>query len=232
MAKQDRAIRTRRKIMEAAATVFDREGYKAATITEILKTAGVTKGALYFHFPSKEALAYGILEEQQSETATEPQSIRLQELVDNGLVLAHRLGSEPLVRASVRLTLDHQAQGLDRQAPFHAWTDLNLRILEGAKKQGELLPHVVPAQTAELCVAAFAGIQLMSHTMSDYADLPERLSVFLRHILPCVAVPPVLAAIDLMPERGRRLVALSERAEADPPHATVVAPRSPEPVSI
>ncbi|MFD6749883.1 TetR family transcriptional regulator, partial [Streptomyces anthocyanicus] len=59
MAKQDRAIRTRQTILDAAAQVFEKQGYQAATITEILKVAGVTKGALYFHFQSKEELALG-----------------------------------------------------------------------------------------------------------------------------------------------------------------------------
>lgn len=66
MAKQDRAIRTRRAILEAAAIVFEKQGFQAATITDILKMAGVTKGALYFHFQSKEALAHGVLNEQGS----------------------------------------------------------------------------------------------------------------------------------------------------------------------
>ncbi|MFD6414028.1 TetR family transcriptional regulator, partial [Nocardia asteroides] len=51
--KQDRAIRTRRNILEAAAKIFEERGYQAATIAEILGAAGVTKGALYFHFSSK-----------------------------------------------------------------------------------------------------------------------------------------------------------------------------------
>ncbi|WP_435060255.1 TetR family transcriptional regulator [Streptomyces sp. bgisy060] len=67
MARQERAVRTRRTVLEAAAAVFDERGYKAATIADILKRADVTKGALYFHFASKRALAQGILDEQFSQ---------------------------------------------------------------------------------------------------------------------------------------------------------------------
>ncbi len=56
---QDRAILTRQAILTAAAGVFEERGYRAATISEILARAGVTRGALYFHFPSKEDLAEG-----------------------------------------------------------------------------------------------------------------------------------------------------------------------------
>lgn len=55
--KQDRSVRTRQTILSAAARVFEERGYQMATISEILTAAGVTKGALYFHFPSKEDLA-------------------------------------------------------------------------------------------------------------------------------------------------------------------------------
>ncbi|WP_347879795.1 helix-turn-helix domain-containing protein [Streptomyces sp. Tu 2975] len=64
MARQERAVRTRRAILVAAAEVFDEVGYEAATISEILKRSGLTKGALYFHFASKEELAQGVLAEQ------------------------------------------------------------------------------------------------------------------------------------------------------------------------
>ena len=62
MALQERAIRTRRNILVAAADVFADVGYEAATISEILQRANVTKGALYFHFASKEVLADAVSE--------------------------------------------------------------------------------------------------------------------------------------------------------------------------
>ncbi|MFJ7770954.1 ScbR family autoregulator-binding transcription factor [Streptomyces sp. NPDC097107] len=211
MAKQDRAIRTRRTILEAAASVFEKQGYQAATITEILKTAGVTKGALYFHFQSKEDLAAGVLSEQEPGRGVPPQPTKLQELVDVGMLLAYRLRTDPLVRASVRLTLDHQAHGLDRRGPFLHWSEANQRFLDAAGRQGELLPHVNPRATAELYVGAFAGLQMMSQTLSDYEDLAERLSVLQHHLMPSIAMPAVLASLDLAPDRADRI---SETAAA------------------
>lgn len=72
MARQERAVRTRRAILEAAAAVFDERGYEAATIADILARAGVTKGALYFHFCSKQELAQGVLDEQFVEGESRP----------------------------------------------------------------------------------------------------------------------------------------------------------------
>ena len=43
----------REQILDAAARVFAREGYRGATIDAILKEAGFSKGAFYWHFQSK-----------------------------------------------------------------------------------------------------------------------------------------------------------------------------------
>lgn len=211
VAQQDRAIRTRRLILEAAAAVFDARGYEAATIGEILANAGVTKGALYFHFPSKEELALAVLEEQATEAPVIPQASKLQELVDIGMLLAYRLRHDPLVRASVRLTLDQGARGLDRRGPFRSWSQQTLQRLVEAREQGELLPHVVLEETADVLVGSFAGVQLMSQTLSDRADLAFRVSSLLRHIMPGIAVPAVLASLDTAPDRGERLLDEWER---------------------
>ncbi|WP_371652634.1 MULTISPECIES: ScbR family autoregulator-binding transcription factor [unclassified Streptomyces] len=210
MAKQDRAIRTRRAILEAAAIVFEKQGFQAATITDILKMAGVTKGALYFHFQSKEALAHGVLNEQGSGPSLPPQPVKLQELIDSGSVLAHRLRTDHLVRASIRLTLDQQATGLDRSGPFRHWSEVNVEVLTLAQQRGELMPNVVISDTAELYVGAFAGLQMMSQTLSDYQDLSHRHSVLQRHVMSSIAVPSVLAALDFSEDRGARLTAEME----------------------
>ncbi|MEJ8643270.1 TetR family transcriptional regulator [Streptomyces sp. MS1.HAVA.3] len=59
-------MRTRRAILEAAAVVFEERGYGAAKLTDIVTLAHVTKGALYFHFDSKEDLAQAVIDAQVS----------------------------------------------------------------------------------------------------------------------------------------------------------------------
>lgn len=61
---QQRKEQTRAKILGAAVTVFARYGYEAATIDEITAECGISKGALYVHFASKEDLFRTILLEQ------------------------------------------------------------------------------------------------------------------------------------------------------------------------
>lgn len=55
--------RTRSRLLRAAVCVFDRKGYAAASVREIVEMAGVTKPALYYHFGSKERLLTTVLDE-------------------------------------------------------------------------------------------------------------------------------------------------------------------------
>ncbi|MFC4036654.1 ScbR family autoregulator-binding transcription factor [Streptomyces polygonati] len=204
---QERAIETRRNILEAAAKVFDERGFQAATIADVTAEAEVTKGALYFHFPSKEALAEGVLREQDGQFPTPERASRLQQLVDTVMVQAYRLETDCMTRAGVRLTLDQRASNIDRKGPFERWADTCRELLEAGQRQGEVLPHVVPADTAEVLVGAFAGIQAMSQAYSNYADLSARVGALLRHVLPSVAHAPVLVSLDLSERRGEKVSA-------------------------
>ena len=62
MAKQDDGLDTRRRILEAAERQFAVKGYTGAHLQSIAKEVGVQKTALYYYFPSKEALYAAVLE--------------------------------------------------------------------------------------------------------------------------------------------------------------------------
>ncbi|MFD5712983.1 TetR family transcriptional regulator [Streptomyces pharetrae CZA14] len=215
MAEQVRAIRTRRTILSAAAKIFEEHGYQAATISQILKEARTTKGALYFHFMSKEDLAQAVLAEQDHRIMVPPRISKVQEIVDAVMLHAHRLQTDPMVRAGVRLTMDQMAQGLDRSGPFLRWAEVGRQLLQEAQVRGELLPHAVPAETADVIVGSFAGIQSMSQAVCEYRDLPGRVSAMMRHVLPSAVAPSILASLDLSESRGARVYAEAlEAAEA------------------
>jgi AcrR family transcriptional regulator len=54
--KQDRAVETRGEILSAAITFFAQRGIANTTVVQLAKSIGMTPGALYWHFPSKEDL--------------------------------------------------------------------------------------------------------------------------------------------------------------------------------
>lgn len=59
--KQERSARRRERILDAAFTVFSRQGYRQAGVDEVGRQAETSKGGVYFHFPTKEALFLELL---------------------------------------------------------------------------------------------------------------------------------------------------------------------------
>ncbi|MET9608660.1 ScbR family autoregulator-binding transcription factor [Streptomyces sp. NPDC006512] len=200
-------MRTRRVILEAAAAVFDERGFEAATIADILAKAGVTKGALYFHFASKQDLARGILDEQFTEGTVPPREVKLQELFDLGMVLAYRVRHNPLLSAGTRLSLGPDMREIFGGGSVPGWIQVTEDVILQAKAQGELLPHVNTAEAAWALSAGWAGVQIYSQTLTDRADIEYRVSVFYQHFYPSIAVPAVLARLDLGANRGSQVAA-------------------------
>jgi AcrR family transcriptional regulator len=60
--EQRRAVARRERILEAALAVFARRGYRDAAMDEIAVEADTSKGGLYFHFPTKQALFFTLLD--------------------------------------------------------------------------------------------------------------------------------------------------------------------------
>jgi len=64
VAKRRRREQTRGRLVESALSVFARHGYERATVDEIVRDAGYSKGAFYMHFESKEDLFWSMLEQR------------------------------------------------------------------------------------------------------------------------------------------------------------------------
>lgn len=58
---QQRSTETRNHILEAATQLFSKTGYDATGVAEICQAAGVSKGAFYHHFPTKQAVFMELL---------------------------------------------------------------------------------------------------------------------------------------------------------------------------
>lgn len=58
---QHRSEQTRNHILEAATHLFSKSGYDATSVAEICQAAGVSKGAFYHHFSTKQALFISLL---------------------------------------------------------------------------------------------------------------------------------------------------------------------------
>lgn len=191
MARQDRAERTRNAILDAAAAVFDERGFDGASLSEILSKAGVTKGALYFHFSSKEELARALIAEQWAAVSLpmpEKEDVTLQTVIDMSHALAHSMWTNVRVRAGNRLVIEANFASPEAEV-YLRWIDIVHDVLVKAKENGDLRAEWDTRDVANWVSAAFMGVQTQSAVLTGRDDVHHRLAIMWRIALPGL-VPP------------------------------------------
>ncbi|MFG1666834.1 ScbR family autoregulator-binding transcription factor [Streptomyces sp. Y7] len=188
MTKQERAIRTREALRQTAAEIFAREGFVHASLPLISHAAGVSKGALYFHFHSKDHLARVIEEEadarlkrilehaQGREGATS-----LQNVVDATYALMEGIASDAVVRAGFRLGAESaRVSSVDLWGRWRGWVR---SMLVQAESSGELAPGVSRVAVGAVIVIAMAGFEALASKNAEWSA-PERLNWLWELLLP------------------------------------------------
>jgi AcrR family transcriptional regulator len=66
LTREEKKAQTRERLLEAAATVFARRGFAAASLDEVAEEAGLTKGAVYSNFANKEDLVLALMDDRFS----------------------------------------------------------------------------------------------------------------------------------------------------------------------
>lgn len=187
----ERTRRTRRRLLLAAATVFDAQGYRGAALSDILAVAGLTKGALYFHFRSKQALAEALL----------------LEVCDSWMALVDQIGRQgvdPLWRLlletdayTARWMYDPLVRGISRAisepdlrehrlAWLTGWEHATAERLAQAEAAGLLAANVDPVRAARAVVAMASG----NHSLADGPDdLWTRMSESWEGLVPVLTCP-------------------------------------------
>ncbi|WP_407548615.1 TetR family transcriptional regulator [Streptomyces sp. Pv4-95] len=158
---QQRAERTRRRVLQAGAAEFARRGYAATTLTHITRTAGVTMGSITFHFASKRALAdevcaqgHRVTREAVARSAADA-TCALQAVVDITHALVRLLGEDDLVRAASRLG----GEAGERDGWYTAWLPSLHAVSTRADREGTLQAGVDPATVTVLAVSLVAAAE-------------------------------------------------------------------------
>lgn len=195
MAQQDRAIQTRERIVTGAATAFYRVGYADASIATIAETAGVTKGALYFHFNSKEEIARAVIDEQHRrvtvsaaeifQATASPAETMMLMCAD----LAGWLVSDVVVRAGIRLTTGGAIFDPPTRAPYDDWLATFEDLVGRAVGAEEFRQSTDPARLAHFIIPSFTGVQLLSDVLTNMDDLKMRVGELWDVLLAAFAEP-------------------------------------------
>jgi AcrR family transcriptional regulator len=182
-------------LVRSAAELFDRNGFAGATLDEVTRTAGVTKGAFYFHFASKRELG-GAVQAQACAMlrifvgrllVTETHA--LQSLIDITHKLAMWLDTEPVIRASLRTARECGDRGrpfVDFYVELLTTIDTTLRRAAGA---GELQDGVVVDVVSTLVVTFCVGIDVLRWSGTLRGSARAGLSELWGVILPGIVSP-------------------------------------------
>ncbi|MEU6127368.1 ScbR family autoregulator-binding transcription factor [Streptomyces sp. NPDC047123] len=162
MVQQERAARTRESVLRAAAEVFAEEGFVPATISRISRRAGVSAGALHFHFAGKQALARAVeaaalaAVHRITGQADAEHGGALQRLIAAEHALMRAVEQDAVVRAGFHLVgpAPWRTDPLDLRGAWQRWVE---SLLHAARREKTLAPEVVPAKVAALVVAATVG---------------------------------------------------------------------------
>ncbi|MEU9168957.1 ScbR family autoregulator-binding transcription factor [Streptomyces sp. NPDC048420] len=191
-------MRTRHAILMAAAELFDERGYDSASTTDILARAGLTRGALYHHFASKEAIALALMSVHVEALQVTEQPVKLQSLIDLTLTFARRLQSDPALRASVRLSVE-QSSFTKYRTGYDQSVEVIRAVLQQAEERGELLPGVDIEEATLFIVGAYTGVQTMAQAYSNRTDLVDRVGSLWRFVLPGLATPGLMSRLRTTP---------------------------------
>jgi AcrR family transcriptional regulator len=181
MARQVRSEVTRRKILDAAIDVFSEVGYADAGRSAIIDRTEMTKGALYHHFDSMEALASAIIDEGSTivldafRNICQAPSPALENMIHGMFVVADLVASDKVARAAEQLTISLGEFNEAASSVYTKWLEAMAVQARRAIDEGDLREDLDPDMISESIVGAMVGAQLLSRATSD-GDLVGRLS--------------------------------------------------------
>jgi len=123
-----KSLRTRARILDCAMTLFAEIGYVAATNADIAERAGLTRGAMLYHFPTREALTRAVADHIQ---------------VQRSALLAEAADKAPQGADLAEHAIDAYWQML-QSAPFRAFAELEA----AARNDPAVAEAIAPAQAA------------------------------------------------------------------------------------
>jgi AcrR family transcriptional regulator len=198
VAKHQRADDTYVRVLHSSAALFAERGFLGTSVNDLLERIGLTKNAFYSYFPSKEALAVGIVEHTAAQwppiiaTFEALRAPAVDTVIALSFEVAERCATDVVVRAGIRLSLERDTIKTPIPPPFHGWVEEIERLLSPAG-EWELMGLAAPADVAaRVIVTAIVGAQQMA--ANGESDMTKRLVEVWTVILPGLRPTPDPAA--------------------------------------
>lgn len=159
--RKEQAQKTESAILAAALTLMREDGFEAVTVRDICKKAGITTGAFYYHFKSKEDLfdkGFAPLDRyMENVLKNQPENDpaqRLKTILYHYALFMENCGKLAAQYYQRRLA-DPNMSSLDASRYIQR---VLIDCFERAKEQGYLIPRDEPEWTADFCYCHFRGV--------------------------------------------------------------------------
>ncbi len=170
--------RTRERLLQAAFEEVHRSGFQSAGLDAILAASGVTKGALYHHFESKEALGYAIVDEIIAGFTRDRwlrPMLRDGDPIDVLIGVVRRIPHRPedIREGCPLLNLAQEMSPLDEQFRrrleriFLGWQEGIANVLRKGQSQGTVRRDLNPGEAASFLVAMVEGYATLAKNAQD-----------------------------------------------------------------
>jgi AcrR family transcriptional regulator len=187
---------TRQRLLDAAIKVFALNGYERATVDEIVREAGFSKGAFYVHFESKEDLFWEMLQER----IDAQQELFRQAMDENESVAENErrileamftMSKGPIGPA---ILLEFTAHGMRNEkvrerlsAMYERWHAFAVETIEQGRASGKVRADVDPSLLASVLIAIFEGSMIQSQFAPERLRLSGRVPELARVLAGLVA---------------------------------------------
>jgi TetR/AcrR family transcriptional regulator, transcriptional repressor for nem operon len=176
--------RTRERLLQAAFQEIYKSGFRGTDLDTILRTARITKGAMYHHFENKEALGYAVVDEIIASMGEEKWWWPLKNAVNPIDTLICIIRSTSLKPSDVRCgcalnNLSQEMSPLDegfrkRTAKlFGNWQGSIAGALRNGKKRGTVRSDVNPEEMASFLIATYEGYISLAKSHQNASVLRE-----------------------------------------------------------
>jgi AcrR family transcriptional regulator len=208
------------RILDAAAELVLRHGYRRITIEDIATRAGIGKGTVYLHWRTREALFYALLTRESLDLVGD-QIERMRH--DPAEILPHRAVRSILERSMARpllsamLTKDTEVLGklVEQAAGGTLETealDTNATYLRLLREHGLVRTDLTPEAQLYALEIITGGFSLMEPWLPAPLQLPPSVKAdTLAHMLRAVLEPAAPADPDVLAEVAPRVIVLYER---------------------
>jgi TetR/AcrR family transcriptional regulator, repressor for uid operon len=191
---QTRARTTRRELLVAAARRFAAQGYHATSLAQVVADGGRTKGALFFHFDSKSALGWAVVDEVHASWEDIADRIALRGLDPLRALLVvfdaqiARLVHDPIVMGGVRVMREDPGMQADRHKWVEGWRAESEVLLARARADGLLTADTDPAAVSTTLLGTVVGHHYLAEAQPDGPTTWERMTTTWVGLLPTIAV--------------------------------------------